>query len=377
MSIQALSHVLEHSRSTGGARCVLIALANHDGDGGCWPTVERIAWEANLSPRAVQRHLKTLEVLGEIRILRNRGGNADWDEARRPNLYRITITAGRRTTRGYPQPANLQLPNLSWGDTSGTPGGDTIGTPGGDTIGTQTVHNNHPNNRPLQPSPSSAPENGTGRAASPAGAGDGERGSSIQEIAALPQRHASSVGVSSSVAVQEDQAGQAGGKPLPDNGFAEWWELYPRKVGKQAAAAKYAWALKSASAGELLDGLRRHLPLLRSKDPQFVPHPATWLSQGRWEDEVGNPPPQGQKAAYGQPQAEESHLINIRGERVEEGGRDSRQIVRDDKSWFMYGKHPKLEAAVLRHEIAARYIRTYLGPAEFFAAHPEYRGAES
>lgn len=74
--------------------------------------------------------------------------------------------------------------------------------------------------------------------------------------------------------------------PSFDDDFAEWWSLYPRKVGKQAAARRYATARKKVSAQDLLDGLRSQLPAMQASDPKFVPHPETWLSQGRWEDEV-------------------------------------------------------------------------------------------
>lgn len=64
-------------------------------------------------------------------------------------------------------------------------------------------------------------------------------------------------------------------------GFAEWWEEYPRKDAKDAARKAYAKARKrGASAADLLTGLRLY-PF--SPDVQFVPHPATWLNQGRHE----------------------------------------------------------------------------------------------
>jgi hypothetical protein len=43
-----------------------------------------------------------------------------------------------------------------------------------------------------------------------------------------------------------------------DQQFNEWWELYPRKVGKTAAGAAYRKAIKAgASPPDLLQGLRR------------------------------------------------------------------------------------------------------------------------
>lgn len=67
-------------------------------------------------------------------------------------------------------------------------------------------------------------------------------------------------------------------------GFADWWAAYPRKVGKDAARKAYSAALKRASAADLLAGLKR---AKFSDDPQFIPHPSTWLNAGRWQDEAG------------------------------------------------------------------------------------------
>lgn len=70
-----------------------------------------------------------------------------------------------------------------------------------------------------------------------------------------------------------------------DAEFAEWWAVYPRKVGKSAAARSYVKARKSADAATILAGLRRALTSRDFADPQYIPHPTTWLNQGRWEDE--------------------------------------------------------------------------------------------
>lgn len=69
--------------------------------------------------------------------------------------------------------------------------------------------------------------------------------------------------------------------PRDPAGFADWWAEYPRKDAKGAARTAYAKARKrGASVADLLTGLRRY-PF--NPEPQFIPHPATWLNQGRWE----------------------------------------------------------------------------------------------
>lgn len=62
-----------------------------------------------------------------------------------------------------------------------------------------------------------------------------------------------------------------------------FWQTYPRKVGKAAAEKAFAKAVKAAGSAEaVLAGLERaSFPA----DRQYVPHPTTWLNQGRWADE--------------------------------------------------------------------------------------------
>jgi len=66
--------------------------------------------------------------------------------------------------------------------------------------------------------------------------------------------------------------------------FAEFWDLYPRKVGR--AAAERAW---SGIDPELVNHILDATAILAG-DPnlppkQFIPYPATWLNRAGWEDE--------------------------------------------------------------------------------------------
>jgi hypothetical protein len=69
--------------------------------------------------------------------------------------------------------------------------------------------------------------------------------------------------------------------------FAEFWDAYPRKVGKRTAESAYARATTRASEEDILAGLRRLLPSWT--DPQFIPHPTTWLNRDGWNDEAAQP----------------------------------------------------------------------------------------
>ena len=79
------------------------------------------------------------------------------------------------------------------------------------------------------------------------------------------------------------------------NGFAKWWETYPNKVGKAAAEKAYAAACRKIGGPDpprtMIDGLERALAS-GVWDEGFIPHPTTWLNQGRWDDDPAprNPP---------------------------------------------------------------------------------------
>lgn len=68
-------------------------------------------------------------------------------------------------------------------------------------------------------------------------------------------------------------------------GFAEFWAAYPRKTGKDAARRAWAKATERAEVRTLLDGVQRYATDPNLPEPQYVPHPATWLNGGRWDDD--------------------------------------------------------------------------------------------
>ena len=64
-----------------------------------------------------------------------------------------------------------------------------------------------------------------------------------------------------------------------------------KKVGKKAAQKAYRKA--NVPAGTLLAALERQKRSDQwSRDGgRYIPNPATWLNQGRWEDEIDDPAP--------------------------------------------------------------------------------------
>ena len=68
MSIEISNAVWRESKSTGRARLVLLAIADHQGEIGAWPSIETIAKMVNASERSVQRDIQELVELGELEV---------------------------------------------------------------------------------------------------------------------------------------------------------------------------------------------------------------------------------------------------------------------------------------------------------------------
>lgn len=91
MSVESIAIALHHSQAKGTAKIVLIGIANHDGDGGAWPSVATLAHYAGVDARNVQRALDKLVGLGEIRREVQAGGDQRVPDHRRPNRYHFLL----------------------------------------------------------------------------------------------------------------------------------------------------------------------------------------------------------------------------------------------------------------------------------------------
>ena len=82
--------------------------------------------------------------------------------------------------------------------------------------------------------------------------------------------------------------------------FESFWAAYPRKVGKQAA--KKAFSKVSVPVKTLIDAVnsQKNSEQWRKDNGQYIPNPATWLNQGRWDDVLTE--------AGAQPTKEEYHV---------------------------------------------------------------------
>lgn len=69
--------------------------------------------------------------------------------------------------------------------------------------------------------------------------------------------------------------------------FDAFWNVWPRKVCKDAAEKAFAKAIKAAPLATILAGVEagKRTDQWRKDGGQFIPHAATWLNGKRWMDE--------------------------------------------------------------------------------------------
>lgn len=69
--------------------------------------------------------------------------------------------------------------------------------------------------------------------------------------------------------------------------FDEFWTAYPRKIAKAVARKAFA-RLTEEQQLDACKAIDDHLAYWKTKETEleFIPHPATWLNQERWEDEL-------------------------------------------------------------------------------------------
>lgn len=86
-------------------------------------------------------------------------------------------------------------------------------------------------------------------------------------------------------------------------GFAAFWEAWPKKEGKAKALA--AWKSLHVANDEAIQSILDAIPRQQAakdwprENWRYCPLPATWLNQRRWEDEIPDPPPKGERELIG------------------------------------------------------------------------------
>ena len=83
--------------------------------------------------------------------------------------------------------------------------------------------------------------------------------------------------------------------PMPAGALERLWLMFPRKVGKKKALVLLEKSIREYADEWELDALDDAVEVMRERihafaqasrttEPKFIPHPATWLAQGRYLD---------------------------------------------------------------------------------------------
>lgn len=134
---------------------------------------------------------------------------------------------------------------------------------------------------------------------------------------AAPSQSGESLTVKTAGMAAGNETREQPSKTLTDRRFDEFWATYPRKVGKQAALNAFR---KIKPNEELFGRIIKAVNDAKSAEQwqrdsgRYIPNPATWLNQGRWDDELPQGPTQAPK---GKPKA-----LNYRQRTYEDGELD-------------------------------------------------------
>lgn len=83
----------------------------------------------------------------------------------------------------------------------------------------------------------------------------------------------------------ESQIGSNEPKKSP---FDTFWDEYPNRKGKPKAREAFKKAIKKTTLETMLSAIQKqkHSSQWTRDNGQYIPYPATWLNQERWDDEV-------------------------------------------------------------------------------------------
>lgn len=229
MSIAAIDAAWGIDVSPPARKLVLLCMANrHNGvTGQLNPSVDDVARSCGISADQARRHLHSLIDAGLLEVIGNHyGGKPGQSRNYRLNL---AVTTG----------------------TSATPCMDA-------TPGTDAAEGLHPCSTPLAP------------------------------MQLTPCTHASQTGKNRN----EPEKNRNLTRAARTDAFAKFWEAYPKKVGKQAAAKAFA---KVKNTEQTMVLIMKALAWQCASEQwqrdggQYIPNPATYINQGRWDDEQPTP----------------------------------------------------------------------------------------
>lgn len=246
MSNAALNWAFTAKVSRSCDKFLLVALANYaDDEGVCFPSQSRLVEDTALDRKTVIAGVRRLVETGLLLDTGNRVG-----ATRQIAVYRLNFE---------PETPPSTVPNK-----------EPLNAPTNGTVETNGMVPYFPPKGPVFPME---------------GSRISAKGSQIRDTEPLEpsrnhQRNPQPPKVPHAEPAADAEPVCARGPPSP-GAFDAWWERYPRKEGRGAARAAYAKAVTKAEPAALLAALDRRWP-----SRKFIPHPATWLNQERWTDEL-------------------------------------------------------------------------------------------
>lgn len=102
----------------------------------------------------------------------------------------------------------------------------------------------------------------------------------------IPPQSASSCGELPQSAALIQSESESKSNPNCASAFDVFWQAYPRKTGKAAARKAFDKARPPLDVVLKAIEAQNHSAQWQRDNGQYIPYPATWLNQGRWEDEV-------------------------------------------------------------------------------------------
>ena len=73
-------------------------------------------------------------------------------------------------------------------------------------------------------------------------------------------------------------------------GFSAFWVRWPRKVAKLEAQKAWNQTVTPEDEEAIQMALDWQVPIFERRDPERIPHAATWIRGRRWDDEPPPPP---------------------------------------------------------------------------------------
>jgi hypothetical protein len=95
-------------------------------------------------------------------------------------------------------------------------------------------------------------------------------------------------------------------RPRELKGFDLFWSAYPRREGKGRAEKAWVKAVRLASPENIVEAVHA---TKWAEEKQFIPLPASWLNDRRWEDELAGMRPR--RASEAELEAEERSRLEI------------------------------------------------------------------